>query len=113
MGKHSKKKTENTRPLSPREEPKTRDPYEDWFGAAGRELDFAEVFSTYVTSTPEEFQFYLDHANEDGRNKIQRKLRIVRDYFADNWELDIDALRDEIQERETHLTDVDFDDISL
>lgn len=83
------------------------------YSAYTADEDFAEVFSTYVTSTPEEFQFYLDHANEDGRNKIQRKLRIVRDYFADNWELDIDALRDEIQERETHLTDVDFDDISL
>jgi len=75
--------------------------------------DFAEIFSTYVTSTPEEFQSILDRAGADGLSKIERKLRIVRDYFIDNWELDIDALRDAIQERESHLEDVDFDDISL
>lgn len=75
--------------------------------------DFAEVFSTYVTSTVEEFQKILDSSNADGRNKILRKLRIVRDYFNDNWNLDIDALRDEIQYREAHLEDLDFDDISL
>ncbi len=75
--------------------------------------DFAEVFSTYVTSTVDEFQYILDHANADGRNKILRKLRIVHDYFADNWNLDIDALRDEIQNREAHLEDLDFDDLTI
>ena len=46
MGKHSKKKTENTRSLPPREEPKTRDPYEDWFGAAGKEQK--QFYTAYV-----------------------------------------------------------------
>ena len=45
MGKHIKKKTETIRPAAPRREAEKRDPYGDWFGAAGRELDFDEVFS--------------------------------------------------------------------
>ena len=83
------------------------------YAAYTADEDFAEVFSTYVTSTVDEFQKIIETSNDDGRNKILRKLRIVRDYFADNWNLDIDALRDEIQYREAHLEDIDFDDISL
>ena len=45
MGKHVKKKTESSRPAPLRKESRVRDPYEDWFGAAGRELDFDDVFS--------------------------------------------------------------------
>lgn len=75
--------------------------------------DFAETFSTYICSTPDEFQYRLDHAGTTGKAKILQKLRIVRDYFAENWQLDIDALRAAVQERESHLGDQNFDDISL
>jgi substrate import-associated zinc metallohydrolase lipoprotein len=83
------------------------------YSAYTADEDFAEVFSTYVTSTQEEFDDILLHASSEGRGKIQRKLRIVRDYFMENWDLDIDALRDAIQAREAKLTEQDFDDISL
>jgi substrate import-associated zinc metallohydrolase lipoprotein len=75
--------------------------------------DFAEMFSTYVTSTKDEWNAILEKTSSDGRNKINAKLRIVRDYFADNWKLDIDALRDAVQKREANLTEQNFDDISL
>ena len=45
MGKHSKKKTEAARLPVSRQGSRSKDPYGDWFGAAGRELDFDEVFS--------------------------------------------------------------------
>ena len=83
------------------------------YAAYSADEDFAEVFSTYVTSTEAEFQDILTRAGKDGRNKIQQKLRIVRDYFMDNWDLDINALRDAIQAREEKLAEQDFDDISL
>ena len=75
--------------------------------------DFAEVFSTYICSTPEEFQVILDKAGVDGRNKISQKLRIVREYFSSNWGLDIDDVRDAVQRREANLSEQNFDDISL
>ena len=83
------------------------------YAAYTADEDFAETFSTYICSTEEEFQSILDRANSDGRNKISQKLRIVRDYFADNWNLDIDAVRDAVQRREANLAEMDFDDISL
>lgn len=75
--------------------------------------DFAETFSTYLCSTKEEFQALLDRAGATGKNKIQAKLRIVKDYFQKNWGLDMDALRDAIQKREASIATVDFDDITL
>lgn len=75
--------------------------------------DFAETFSTYLCSTKEEFQALLDRAGANGQNKIQAKLRIVKDYFQKNWGLDMDALRDAIQKREASIATVDFDDITL
>lgn len=83
------------------------------YAAYTADEDFAEMFSTYICSTPEEFQAILDKAGEDGRNKLSQKLRIVRDYFNDNWHLDIDAVRDAVQAREANLENIDFDDISL
>lgn len=75
--------------------------------------DFAETFSTYICDTQEEFQAILDQAGTDGSNKITQKLRIVREYFSENWGLDIDALRDEVQLRESNFTSLNLDDISL
>lgn len=83
------------------------------YAAYTADEDFAETFSTYICSTPAEFQSIIERAGADGRNKIQQKLRIVRDYFADNWNLNIDALRDAVQKREADLDSQDFDDISL
>ncbi|MCF0199176.1 MAG: hypothetical protein HUK02_07610, partial [Bacteroidaceae bacterium] len=83
------------------------------YSAYSADEDFAEIFSTYVCSTNDEWQAIFDKAGTDGKLKLQTKFRIVREYFQKNWKLDIDALHDEIQEREANLANVDFDDISL
>jgi substrate import-associated zinc metallohydrolase lipoprotein len=83
------------------------------YAAYSADEDFAETFSTYVASTEEEFESIITRAGTDGRNKISQKLRIVKDYFNDNWKLDVDALRNAVQKREANLAEQDFDDISL
>lgn len=83
------------------------------YAAYSANEDFAETFSTYICNTKEEFQAKIDKAGNDGKAKILQKLRIVRDYFKENWNLDIDALRDAVQRREANLKEVDFNDISL
>ena len=55
----------------------------------------------------------LDKADNKGRNAINSKLNLVRSYFNENWDLDIDSLRDAIQKREANLDNVNFDDINL
>ena len=83
------------------------------YAAYSADEDFAETFSTYVTSTDDEWNNIILKSGTDGRNKINQKLRIVKDYFQDNWELDVDALRQAVQKREANLREQNFDDISL
>ena len=83
------------------------------YAAYTADEDFAETFSTYVTSTDDEWAKIMAKASADGRNKINQKLRIVKDYFLDNWKLDVDALRQAVQKREATLREQNFDDISL
>lgn len=83
------------------------------YASCNDDEDFAEVFSTYICSTPEEFENILTLASTSGRQLIERKVAMVRKYFQGNWGLDIDAVRDAIQQREANLEGQDFDDISL
>jgi substrate import-associated zinc metallohydrolase lipoprotein len=75
--------------------------------------DFAETFSEYVCSTPEEFQAKLDKAGASGSSMINSKLRLVKEYFQKNWKLDIDKLRDAVQKREANLDSLNLDDTSI
>lgn len=83
------------------------------YAAYSADEDFAETFSTYVCSTKDEFQALTDRAGNSGSGKITAKLRLVKEYFSKNWNLDIDALRDAVQEREAKVKEVNFDDISM
>ena len=79
------------------------------YAAHSADEDFAETFSTYVCSTKEEFDDLLSKAGQSGYDKITAKLAIVKDYLAKNWNLDIEALRSEIEAREARLAEEDFD----
>lgn len=83
------------------------------YSSYGADEDFAEIFSTYVCSTDKEWKAIFDKAGTAGKLKLETKFRIVKEYFQKNWNLDIDALHNEIQEREANLENVNFDDISL
>ncbi|MDE6654516.1 MAG: putative zinc-binding metallopeptidase [Muribaculaceae bacterium] len=82
------------------------------YSAYSADEDFAEIFSTYVCSTPEEFQAILDQAGKKGHDMITAKLAIVKDYLKKNWNLDIEDLRTEVQAREANLTNVNFDTLN-
>ena len=83
------------------------------YASCNADEDFAEVFSTYICSTAEEFELILATAGNSGRQLLERKVSMVRNYFRANWNLDIDTVRDAIQRREANLESQDFDDISL
>ena len=88
--------------------------------------DFAEIFSLYVTHTPEAWQTILKQAKKlsneevyssatwwEQRSKtpeadIEQKLKYVRDYFADIWGIDIDKLRDIVLRRTAEVKDMDL-----
>ncbi|MDO5446527.1 MAG: putative zinc-binding metallopeptidase [Prevotellaceae bacterium] len=54
--------------------------------------DFAESYSYYVTHSQTSWEALLTRA-KDGATKITQKMDIVKQYFHDSWDLDLDTLR--------------------
>ena len=97
--------------------------------------DFAEMVSTYVTSTADEWEALMKKAEygvlkdkngdfvvdsegsvkidtkvkADGRDLIEQKLSIVRSYMQDQWGIDIDVLRASILQRENDVVNGKID----
>lgn len=81
--------------------------------------DFAEMLSTYVTSTPTQWEKILSTAGANmvdetltARQAIEQKLSIVRDYMSKSWGLDIDKLRDAVLHRGNELSSLDLEHLN-
>lgn len=81
--------------------------------------DFAEMLSTYVTSTPTQWAKILSTAGANmvdetltARQAIEQKLSIVRDYMSKSWGLDIDKLRDAVLHRGNELSSLDLEHLN-
>ena len=81
--------------------------------------DFAEMLSTYVTSTTDEWENLLTKAGSNqisssltARQAIEQKLSFVRDYMEKSWGLDIDKLRDAILHRGNELSSLDLEHLN-
>ncbi|MBR1505689.1 MAG: putative zinc-binding metallopeptidase [Prevotella sp.] len=86
--------------------------------------DFAEMVSLYITNTPEKWEEWMQEAaqtanseydNKTGRELIEAKLDIVRAYMSEQWGIDIDQMRDEIQKRQNDVAEgkIDLTDLSV
>lgn len=69
------------------------------YGSSEYNEDFAEMYATYVTMTPDAWQMILDKAGKEGAALLESKLSLVRSYFSENWGLDIDEMRDIVLRR--------------
>lgn len=69
--------------------------------------DFVEIYSFYILLSPEQWQQRIARGGEVGRPILERKLEIVRAYFANVWDIDLDELRDEILKRQANLHLID------
>lgn len=77
--------------------------------------DFAEMVSTYVITTPGDWNSMLQSAyvtNSSGRvtdstghDALVRKLEICKQYFQDTFGIDLDDVRDEVVARETQVVE--------
>ena len=81
--------------------------------------DFAEMLSTYVTSTKAEWEAILSTAGANqissdltARQAIEQKLSFVRDYMNKSWGLDIDKLREAILHRGHELSTLDLEHLN-
>ncbi|MFM2291248.1 MAG: hypothetical protein RIS29_1061 [Bacteroidota bacterium] len=83
--------------------------------------DFVEVIANYLVKTDAEWNNILLLASKpginssaetlpddgiDGKAIILKKLEIARTWLQESWSINIDSLRAEIQERETHIAEV-------
>ena len=70
--------------------------------------DFVELYAFYVTNTQQWWDNRLNSTIPAGRNIINQKLEIVRDYFNDVWGIDLDDLREVVLRRGAELTSMEF-----
>ena len=61
--------------------------------------DIAELYSIYVTSTPEDWDTIMRNAGNKGGSIINRKLKIIREYMRNAWNVNIELLRTAILRR--------------
>ncbi len=74
--------------------------------------DFAEIFSQYVTHSEAAWQKILAAGVKDddttGRDAILQKFEILKEYFSNTWNMDIEKLRDVIVRRSAEVKTLDL-----
>ena len=84
--------------------------------------DFAEIMAMYVTNTVEQWEAWMQQAEEEteegkpsGRELIEQKLGVVRDYMLKSWDIDMDVLRAEILRRQDDIAAgrIDLTDLTI
>ncbi len=65
--------------------------------------DFAEMVATYLFSSKDTWNRLLARGGAEGEKLLREKEQIMKDYFYDEWGIDLDSLRDTILRRETEL----------
>lgn len=83
--------------------------------------DFAEMMSMYVTNTPEQWEEWMQEAAgtaddpQPGRDYLETKMDMVRSYMQENFNIDLDKLRDAVLRREQDIVDgkINLMDVSI
>ena len=78
------------------------------YGSSQYNEDFAEIYATYITNTPEGWQLILDAAGESGTAILNQKLDMMKAYFANSWGIDLDKLRDIVLRRSAESVTLDL-----
>ncbi len=78
------------------------------YGSSEYNEDFAEIYATYVTNTPEGWQLIMDAAGEEGGAILNQKLDLMKSYFLNSWNLDLDNLRDILLRRSAESVTLDL-----
>lgn len=78
------------------------------YGSSKVDEDFVETIANYVVKSDEEWQAILAEAGEEGSALILQKFEMVKDYLAESWNIDIQALHELVQERQSHVPDMEW-----
>ena len=78
------------------------------YAASEYNEDFAEDYATYVTNTPEGWQKIIDAAGTEGAAILNQKLDLMKSYFQNSWDLDLDQMRDILIRRSAESVTLDL-----
>lgn len=81
--------------------------------------DFAEVYSLYISKSPAEWEQLLKEATKfnsvtgevidrSGRDAIEKKLAMIKDYLMEEWNIDMEVLRESAQRRARKAEDLEY-----
>lgn len=79
----------------------------DYAGSMAVE-DITELTCCYVTFTDKEWQDVFDAAGEEGRAKLNQKLEIMKGYMKDEWNIDMDELKEVVRRRMNEVVNMDL-----
>ena len=80
------------------------------YGSSAQAEDFVEVFSYYLTWSPEVWNAKVAQGGEVGGARIERKIAIVKSYMKDTWGIDMDELRDVLARRYAEIDRLNWSD---
>lgn len=78
------------------------------YGSSEDREDFAEFYATYITNSPEGWQKIVDAAGEEGAPILQQKLDMVKEYFRNEWNVELDDLREIVLRRSAEVPNLDL-----
>lgn len=73
--------------------------------------DFAEIMSIYVTSSTAEWNSLIADAG-DGADIINEKLEMLRAYMQEQWNLDINNMREIVMHRASEMKHLDLEHLN-
>ena len=76
------------------------------YGGSQAREDFVEIIANYIVKSDADLNRMLTVAGQDGkkgRKILEQKIDICRTWLAEKWNLDLDALRAEVQKRQANM----------
>ena len=80
-----------------------------WINLSEKEAqeDFVEIIANYVTHDAQWWKERMDMAGE-GKEALQQKLEIVKEYLITSWDISLDELRTTVQRRSAEVSSLDL-----
>ena len=79
------------------------------YASSAANEDFVELISIYITNTASEWENRMTTAGTNGAAIINAKFDIVYNYMLNSWNIDLNKLRDIIQDRQNRLGELDLE----
>ena len=79
------------------------------YASTSADEDFVELISIYVTNTADTWASMLSSASSSGRSMIEEKFEIAYKYMQNEWNIDLDELREVVLRRQGEVPTMDLD----